>query len=218
MLSTFGPQEFKAFFFSLFLKVTFSLVKRFRIVFNCDMFSSICVENSVKLRANSTFPQAEHKFYHYAYLSKFPYSLGFSLALPSHFPRNLRLPVRTWCPFLESPETFRVFFEWHNSLCIFKNKGVSRHETLQLFEFLFPLQRVKRPASQNKRVGVLWMAFRARKAFGTFEKRAPGVCFSKLPRPFRTRKSKCNPLVLKNWSFNMFLMKEKLAGLRSLMA
>ena len=26
---------------------------------------------------------------------------------------------------------------------------------------------------RNKRVGVLWMAFRARKAFGTFEKRAP---------------------------------------------
>ena len=37
---------------------------------------------------------------------------------------------------------------------------------------------MKRPASQNKRVGVLRMAFRARKVFGTFEKRALG---SKLP-------------------------------------
>ena len=33
---------------------------------------------------------------------------------------------------------------------------------------------MKRPASQNKRIGVLPMAFRARKVFGTFEKRAPG--------------------------------------------
>ena len=32
---------------------------------------------------------------------------------------------------------------------------------------------MKRPALQNKRVGVLRMAFRAGKVFGTFEKRAP---------------------------------------------
>ena len=32
---------------------------------------------------------------------------------------------------------------------------------------------MKRPASQNKRIGVLPMAFRARKVFGTFEKRTP---------------------------------------------
>jgi len=32
----------------------------------------------------------------------------------------------------------------------------------------------KRPALQNKQVGVLRMAFRARKDSGTFEKRAPG--------------------------------------------
>ena len=32
---------------------------------------------------------------------------------------------------------------------------------------------MKRPALQNKRVGVLRMAFRARKVFETFEKRAP---------------------------------------------
>ena len=33
---------------------------------------------------------------------------------------------------------------------------------------------MKRPALQNKQVVVLRMAFRARKVFGTFEKRAPG--------------------------------------------
>ena len=32
-----------------------------------------------------------------------------------------------------------------------------------------------RPALHNKRVGVLRMAFLARKVFGTYEKRAPGL-------------------------------------------
>ena len=49
-----------------------------------------------------------------------------------------------------------------------------RHETLQLYLFLFPLQHMKRPALQNKQVVVLRMAFRARKVLGTFEKRALG--------------------------------------------
>ena len=44
---------------------------------------------------------------------------------------------------------------------------------MQLFLFLFPLQHIKRPALQNKKVVVLRMAFRARKVLGTFEKRAP---------------------------------------------
>ena len=44
---------------------------------------------------------------------------------------------------------------------------------MQLFLFLFSLQHMKRPALQNKQVGVLRMAFRARKVLGTFEKRAP---------------------------------------------
>ena len=37
---------------------------------------------------------------------------------------------------------------------------------------LFPLQHMKRPDLKNERVAVLRMAFRARKVFGTFEKRA----------------------------------------------
>ena len=60
-----------------------------------------------------------------------------------------------------------------------QNEGVLRHETLQLLLFLFPLRHMKRPALQNKQTGVLRMAFRARKAFGTFEKRAPGPNRSK---------------------------------------
>ena len=38
---------------------------------------------------------------------------------------------------------------------------------------------MKRPALQNKQVGVLRMAFRARKVFGTFEKRTPGEFLEK---------------------------------------
>ena len=37
----------------------------------------------------------------------------------------------------------------------------------------FTTKLMKRPALQNKRVAVLRMAFRARKVFETFEKRAP---------------------------------------------
>ena len=47
-----------------------------------------------------------------------------------------------------------------------QNEGVSRHETLQLFLFLFPLQHMKRPALQNKQVVVLRLAFRARNVSG----------------------------------------------------
>ena len=35
-----------------------------------------------------------------------------------------------------------------------QNEDVSRHETLPLFSFSFPLQLMKRAASPNKRVGV----------------------------------------------------------------
>ena len=71
----------------------------------------------------------------------------------------------SWGPFVESPESFRVRFAWQFSLCL-QNEGISRHETLQLFLLLFPLQQMKRPALQNWQVGVLWMAFWARKFFG----------------------------------------------------
>ena len=49
-----------------------------------------------------------------------------------------------------------------------QHEGASRHETLQLFQFLFPLEPMN-PALQSKGVGVLEMAFRTRKVFGSFE-------------------------------------------------
>ena len=54
-----------------------------------------------------------------------------------------------------------------------KRRRLRRHETLQLL--LFSLQHIKGSALRNKRVGVLQMAFRTRKVFGTFEKLAPGT-------------------------------------------
>ena len=47
-----------------------------------------------------------------------------------------------------------------------QNEGVLRHETLQLFLFLFPLQHIKRPALQNKQVPVLRMVFGPEKFWG----------------------------------------------------
>ena len=55
----------------------------------------------------------------------------------------------------------------------FEARYLSLYFILQIFLFLFPLQHMKRPALQNKQAGVLRIALRARKAFGTFEKRAP---------------------------------------------
>lgn len=44
----------------------------------------------------------------------------------------------------------------------------------KIIYFSILLAHKKRPALHNKRVGVLRMAFRIRKVFGTFDKRAPG--------------------------------------------
>ena len=89
---------------------------------------------------------------------------------------KIALLVECWAPgarFSKVPRTFRVHSGWQFSLYL-QNEGVSRHETWRLLQFLFRLQHVKRPVSQLKRVGILRMTFRDRKAFGTFEKRAPG--------------------------------------------
>ena len=75
-------------------------------------------------------------------------------------------------PFLESAETFRAHFRWHNPLCIFETKA-SRGTKLCSYFNLYSLYNIwKGPALQSKRVRVLRIAFRARKGFRTFEKRA----------------------------------------------
>ena len=43
--------------------------------------------------------------------------------------------IRAWGPFLESPETFRAHFGWHNSLCIFKTKASRGTKLCSHFNF-----------------------------------------------------------------------------------
>ena len=56
-----------------------------------------------------------------------------------------------------------------------KNGEDLSRQTSQSFFFYLPWKHVKRSAFQNKRLAVSQIAFRARKVFGTFEKRAPGA-------------------------------------------
>ena len=56
-----------------------------------------------------------------------------------------------------------------------QNEGVSRHETLQLVLFLFPLQHMKRPALQNKQVVVFKWLFGPAKFSGLLRNRAQGT-------------------------------------------
>ena len=79
---------------------------------------------------------------------------------------------QTRSPFLESPQTFRAYFGWHNSLCIFKTKAsqgtrrcsyfnfcflynISKDQQLLVFSYV-----VKATKIQNKRVWVSRMPFR----------------------------------------------------------
>ena len=74
----------------------------------------------------------------------------------------------------ESPETFRVHLEWHDSRVFFFKMKVTWGNKICCYFIFYSLYNVwKRPALQNKRVGVLWMAIRGQKVFGTFEKWAP---------------------------------------------
>ena len=57
---------------------------------------------------------------------------------------------------------------------------------------------MKRPALQNKRVAVLGMALRARKVFGTFEKRALGQIFEEIPAYITLAQLDLGPSMQKN--------------------
>ena len=65
---------------------------------------------------------------------------------------SLLMPIsRPGARFSKVPKLFGCF----SSDIILFVSSKQRHETLQLFKVLFPLQYMKRPASQDKRVGVL---------------------------------------------------------------
>ena len=103
--------------------------------------------------------------------------LVFTTLFSGFFPFPRLRTQSEWSPRVCFSKVPKLFERISGAIILFvpSNEGVSRHETLQLFWFLFPLKRMKRPALQNKQVVVLRMAFRARKVFGTFEKRAPGA-------------------------------------------
>ena len=70
-----------------------------------------------------------------------------------HDPTGLEpWPLQCWCswaitatgswgPDLESPETFRAYFGWHNSLCIFKTKASRGTKLCSYFHF-YPLYNI----------------------------------------------------------------------------
>ena len=81
-------------------------------------------------------------------------------------PTGDRLRLRG--PVLESTENFRA------TILFVSSKG--RCSVLRNFAVIFifiPFSRYEKTSLQNKRVGVLRIAFRVRKVFGSFEKRTP---------------------------------------------
>ena len=49
--------------------------------------------------------------------------------------------LRSWGLFLEGPETFRAYFGWHNSLCIFKTEA-SRGTKLRSYFYFYSLYNI----------------------------------------------------------------------------
>ena len=60
-----------------------------------------------------------------------------------YFSSNERwaFKIQAWRPFLESPETLRGHFGWHNSPCIFKTKA-SRGPNLGSYFYFYPLYNI----------------------------------------------------------------------------
>ena len=77
-------------------------------------------------------------------------------------------------PFLESLETLRVFFEWQNSLDIFKSKASRGTRKLSCYWHFYSLYNIWKDQLPriSKSEFYEWL-FVPGKAFGTFEKRAP---------------------------------------------
>ena len=83
---------------------------------------------------------------------------------------------RFWGPFLESSELYGLFSGVAIPF-VFQERIGFKSSNFRVI-FLFVTSKTcysKRSAFQIKRLAVSQMAFRVRKMFGTFEKRAPGV-------------------------------------------
>ena len=89
---------------------------------------------------------------------------------------HLSYQVRMWelGPVSQKSRNFTGRFRVSQFPLYLKNGEDLIRQTSQLFFFWLPRKHFKRWAFQNKRLAVSQMTFRPRKAFGTFEKRAPG--------------------------------------------
>ena len=138
----------------------------------------------------------------------------------------------------QGPETFRAHFGWHNCLCIFKTK-VSRGTKLCSYLNFHSLQNIWKDQLYRTSGSEFCQWLFGPEKFSGLSRNGPQLSQFDRPDvlqiadpPMRTdqgpvspRKSRerlgpenCNPLVLKSWSFNMLLRKEKQGGLRSSMA
>ena len=132
-------------------------------------------------------------------------------SLWSLFVRNIHIKAFsfTWESYFVVVLTLWIRSVWHNlkTFCQYPNCPIiAAVLILHLLRETLPVTYLS--ADQSTDVVVNW---------GNRSWRA----FLKRPENFTGPKSQLtnwNPLVLKSWSFNVFLMKEKLRGLRSLMA
>ena len=69
-----------------------------------------------------------------------------------------------------------------------KRRRLEARNFAVIFTFI-PFTSYEKTSFTNRQVVDLRVAFRVREVLGTFEKRAPGTRFSKVPRTFRARKA-----------------------------
>ena len=108
-------------------------------------------------------------------------------------PLSLTLSHVNWGPFLESPETLRVIFGCRSSFCISRTEKIYVVKLHSPFSFRSLKSISKRWAFQSKRLAVSQITFRARKVFGTFEKRALGPVSRKSRELFGPEKPVVKP-------------------------
>ena len=98
-----------------------------------------------------------------------------------------RLVPVNWGPFLESPENFSGLGRPFLIVYILKTKKYIGMK-LCMKGNLFVLKICQKNSSVNLRLEIFVMAFRVRKLFGTFEKRAPGT----VPEYYLCARARCS--------------------------
>ena len=89
--------------------------------------------------------------------------------------RRKRLQTNPRGPVSQKSRNFSGLFRVPQFPSYLRNAEVLSLQTSQSSWFFLHQKHVKRSAFQNKRIAAWQLAFRARKALGTFEKQAPGI-------------------------------------------